>query len=106
MTKIRTLVVDDEPMGRERVLSLLQNEDDVEVIGECSDGAQAIAAIQQHAPDLVFLDVQMPGATGFGVIDAVGPERMPNVIFVTAYDEYALKAFEYHALDYLWRSRL
>jgi len=101
VTKIRTLVVDDEPMGRERVLSLLQQEDDVEVIGECSDGRQAIAAIQQHSPDLVFLDVQMPGSTGFGVIDAVGAERMPEVIFVTAYDEYALKAFEYHALDYL-----
>ena len=101
MTKIRTLVVDDEPMGRERVLSLLQQEEDVEVIGECSDGRQAIAAIQQHAPDLVFLDVQMPGSTGFGVIDAVGAGRMPEVIFVTAYDEYALKAFEYHALDYL-----
>jgi two-component system, LytTR family, response regulator len=101
VTKIRTLVVDDEPMGRERVLSLLQQEDDVEVIGECSDGTQAIAAIQQHSPDLVFLDVQMPGANGFGVIDAVGADRMPNVIFVTAYDEYALKAFEYHALDYL-----
>ena len=101
MTKIRTLVVDDEPMGRERVLSLLQQEDDVEVIGECSDGTQAIAAIQQHSPDLVFLDIQMPGANGFGVIDAVGAHRMPNVIFVTAYDEYALKAFEYHALDYL-----
>ena len=101
MTKIRTLVVDDEPMGRERVLSLLQQEDDVEVIGECSDGTQSIAAIQQHSPDLVFLDIQMPGANGFGVIDAVGAHRMPNVIFVTAYDEYALKAFEYHALDYL-----
>jgi two-component system, LytTR family, response regulator len=101
VTKIRTLVVDDEPMGRERVLSLLQQEEDVEVIGECSDGTQAITAIQQHSPDLVFLDVQMPGANGFGVIDAVGADRMPNVIFVTAYDEYALKAFEYHALDYL-----
>src|SRR4029079_7965014 len=88
-------------MGRERVLSLLQQEEDVEVIGECSDGRQAIAAIQQQSPDLVFLDVQMPGSTGFGVIDAVGAERMPEVIFVTAYDEYALKAFEYHALDYL-----
>ena len=101
MTKIRTLGVDDEPMGRERVLSLLEQEEDVEVIGECSDGTQAIAAIQQHSPDLVFLDVNMPGANGFGVIDAVGADRMPNVIFVTAYDEYALKAFEYHALDSL-----
>jgi two-component system LytT family response regulator len=101
MSKIRALVVDDEPMARERVLSLLQQEEDVEVVGECSDGTQALAAIQHHSPDLVFLDVQMPGLDGFGVIEAVGAERMPTVIFVTAYDEYALKAFEVHALDYL-----
>ena len=101
MTKIRTLVVDDETLARERVLSLLQQESDVEVVGECSDGGQAVSAIQEQSPDLVFLDVQMPGSNGFGVIDAVGADRMPNVIFVTAYDEYALKAFEYHALDYL-----
>ena len=101
MTKIRTLVVDDEPIARERVLSLLQNEPDVEVIGECGDGQQAIASIQQHAPDLVFLDVQMPGCDGFGVIDAVGVDKMPAVIFITAYDEYALRAFEVRALDYL-----
>ena len=101
MNKIRTLVVDDEPMARERVLSLLQQEDDVEVVGECSDGTQALAAIQHQTPDLVFLDVQMPGLDGFGVIQAVGAEKMPTVIFVTAYDEYALRAFEVHALDYL-----
>jgi two-component system, LytTR family, response regulator len=101
VNKIRTLVVDDEPMARERVLSLLQQEDDVEVVGECSDGTQALAAIQHQLPDLVFLDVQMPGLDGFGVIQAVGAEKMPTVIFVTAYDEYALKAFEVHALDYL-----
>lgn len=101
MNKIRTLVVDDEPMARARVLSLLQQEDDVEVVGECSDGVQAMAAIQHQAPDLVFLDVQMPGVDGFGVIDAVGADRMPTVVFVTAYDEYALRAFEVHALDYL-----
>jgi two-component system LytT family response regulator len=99
--KIRTLVVDDEPMARERVLSLLQQEEDVEVVGECSDGAQAVAAIQHQSPDLVFLDVQMPGVDGFGEIEAVGSERMPTVVFVTAYDEYALRAFEVHALDYL-----
>ncbi len=101
MSKMRTLVVDDEPIARERVMSLLQHEEDVEIVGECSDGAQAIAAIQQQTPDLVFLDVQMPGVDGFGVISAIGAERMPIVIFVTAYDEYALKAFEVHALDYL-----
>jgi two-component system LytT family response regulator len=101
VTKIRTLVVDDEPIARERVLSLLQHEQDVEVIGECGDGPQAIASIQHLAPDLVFLDVQMPGCDGFGVINAVGVDKMPAVIFITAYDEYALRAFEVRALDYL-----
>jgi two-component system LytT family response regulator len=101
VTKIRTLVVDDEPLARERVLSLLQQEVDVEIVGECSDGSQAVTAIQAHAPDLVFLDVQMPGCDGFEVIRHIGPERMPTVVFVTAYDEYALQAFEVHALDYL-----
>ena len=101
VNKIRALVVDDEPLARERVLTLLQHEEDVEVVGECGDGAQAVTAIQQHAPDLVFLDVQMPGIDGFEVIEAIGADRMPTVIFVTAYDEYALRAFEVHALDYL-----
>ncbi len=101
MTKIRTLVVDDEPIARERILALLQQENDVEVIGQCADGAQAVSAIQQQSPDLVFLDVQMPGCDGFGVIQNIGADRMPTVVFVTAYDEYALRAFEVHALDYL-----
>ena len=101
MTKIRTLVVDDETLARERVLSLLQQEVDVEVVGECSDGGQAVAAIEEQSPDLVFLDVQMPGCDGFEVLKHISPERMPTVIFVTAYDEYALRAFEVHALDYL-----
>jgi two-component system, LytTR family, response regulator len=101
VTKIRTLVVDDEPMARERILSLLQQEGDVEVIGQCSDGVQAVSVIQQQSPDLVFLDVQMPGCDGFGVIQNIGADRMPTVVFVTAYDEYALRAFEVHALDYL-----
>ena len=101
MTKIRTLVVDDETLARERVLTLLQQEVDVEVVGECSDGGQAVAAIQEQSPDLVFLDVQMPGCDGFEVLKNISPERMPTVIFVTAYDEYALRAFEVHALDYL-----
>lgn len=101
MNKIRALVVDDEPLARDRVLSLLQQEEDIEVVGECGDGLQAVAAINDHSPDLVFLDVQMPGHNGFEVIQAVGAERMPIVIFVTAYDEYALRAFEVHALDYL-----
>ncbi len=101
MNKIRTVVVDDEPMARERLVSLLGQEKDIELIGECADGSQAISAIQQQQPDLVFLDVQMPACDGFRVIEHVGAERMPAVVFVTAYDEYALKAFEVHAIDYL-----
>ena len=101
MTKIRTMVVDDEPMARERLVGLLGQEKDIELIGECADGSQAISAIQSHQPDLVFLDVQMPACDGFGVIQHVGADRMPAVVFVTAYDEYALKAFEVHAIDYL-----
>lgn len=101
MNKIRTLIVDDEAMARDRILGLLSQEQDVEVIGQCSDGQQAISAIQQLSPELVFLDVQMPAVDGFGVIRQVGAERMPMVVFVTAYDEYALQAFEVHALDYL-----
>ena len=93
--------MDDETLARERVLTLLQQEVDVEVVGECSDGGQAVAAIQEQSPDLVFLDVQMPGCDGFEVLKNISPERMPTVIFVTAYDEYALRAFEVHALDYL-----
>ncbi len=101
MTKIRTVVVDDEPVARERIIGLLNQEKDIEVVGEYSDGSQAVSAIQQQHPDLVFLDVQMPACDGFGVIQQLGPERVPAVVFVTAYDEYALKAFEVHAIDYL-----
>jgi two-component system LytT family response regulator len=101
MTKIRTLVVDDEVMARERICGLLAQEPDVEVVGECADGLQAVNAIQRLSPDLVFLDVQMPAVDGFGVIKEVGAERMPMVVFVTAYDQYALQAFEVHAVDYL-----
>ena len=101
MTKIRTLIVDDEPMARERVLSLLQQQPDIEVVGECADGAQALSAIERLEPELVFLDVQIPVMDGFGVLRALAPNRLPLVVFTTAYDEYALKAFEVHALDYL-----
>jgi two-component system LytT family response regulator len=101
VTKIRTMIVDDEPMARERIAGLLSQEQDIEVIGQCADGQQAISAIQQQNPDLVFLDVQMPAVNGFGVIQQVGADRMPPVVFVTAYDEYALRAFEVHAIDYL-----
>ncbi len=101
MTKIRTLIVDDEPMARERVLSLLQQQSDIEIVGECADGAQALSAIQRLEPELVFLDIQIPVMDGFGVIRALAPHRIPMVVFTTAYDEYALRAFEVHALDYL-----
>ena len=101
MTKIRTLIVDDEPMARERVLSLLHQQPDIEVVGECADGAQALSAIERLEPELVFLDVQIPVMDGFGVIRALAPQRLPLVVFTTAYDEYALRAFEVHALDYL-----
>jgi two-component system, LytTR family, response regulator len=101
MRTIKTLVVDDEPLARERVVSLLKDEEGIELLGECRDGLEAIAAIKGLTPDLVFLDVQMPGADGFQVLKAVGAEHMPVVVFVTAYDQHALRAFDVRALDYL-----
>ena len=100
MEKIRTLVVDDEPVARARVMSLLRDENDIEVIGECESGPDAISAIQRSSPDLVFLDIQMPQMDGLALARTLG-ETMPAVVFVTAYDEYALRAFEVHALDYV-----
>lgn len=99
--KIRTLIVDDEPLARERVRSMAASEPDLEVIGEARDGAEAVDAILSQAPDLVFLDVQMPKLDGFEVIKSVGADRMPPVVFVTAFDQHALRAFEVQALDYL-----
>src|SRR6476469_3880309 len=99
--KIRALIVDDEPLARRRIKSLLAHDSSVDVIGECSDGYKAVSSISELTPDLVFLDVQMPAMDGFEVIKTIGPERMPTVIFVTAYDQYALKAFDVNALDYL-----
>jgi two-component system, LytTR family, response regulator len=99
--KIRALIVDDEPWARRRIAKLLGAEQDVEIIGQCSDGAAAIQQVVELRPDLVFLDVQMPEVDGFEVVDAVGANRMPLVIFATAYDKYALRAFDANALDYL-----
>src|SRR5262245_56762525 len=101
MEKIRALIVDDEALARKGIRMRLTQEPDIEVIGECSNGRQAVTVIERETPDLVFLDVQMPKLDGFGVIAAVGAPRMPQVIFITAYDEHALRAFEVHALDYL-----
>lgn len=99
--KIRALIVDDEPLARERIRGLLEGDPDVEIVGECSDGREAVEAIRDAAPDLVFLDVQMAEMDGFGVLEEVGEDRIPAVIFVTAYDQHALRAFEVHALDFL-----
>jgi len=99
--KLRALVVDDEPLARERITSLLARHDDVELVAECANGRKAVSIIRKEKPDLVFLDVQMPEVDGFEVVEAVGPQEMPAVIFVTAYDKYALRAFDVHALDYL-----
>lgn len=99
--KIRALIVDDEPLARRRLRTLLRSEPDIEIAGECGDGRLAVTAILDKKPDLVFLDVQMPELGGFEVLEAVGVERAPAYVFVTAYDEHALRAFDVHALDYL-----
>lgn len=99
--RLRVLIADDEPLARERLRQLLSAEPDTEIIGECADGRETVAAIRTASPDLVFLDVQMPELDGFGVLRALGEERLPAVIFVTAYDRYAVRAFETCAVDYL-----
>jgi len=102
VTKVlRVLVVDDEPLGRRRLLDLLEGEPDVQVVGTADDGAQAVEAIRTLHPDLVFLDVQMPRMSGLDVVAAVGADAMPATVFVTAHDEYAIRAFDAEAVDYL-----
>ena len=98
---ITVVVADDEALARRRIVRMLRAERNVEVVAQCADGRQAVAAVREHEPDLLFLDVQMPELDGFAVLAELPPERVPAVIFVTAYDEYALRAFEVHALDYL-----
>jgi len=98
---MRVLIVDDEALARRRMRSLLAGAPEVVVVGECETGAQAVTAIRDLQPDLVFLDVQMPELDGFDVIASVGPDKMPPVIFVTAFDDYAVNAFEVGAIDYL-----
>ncbi|HEV3470417.1 MAG TPA: LytTR family DNA-binding domain-containing protein [Pyrinomonadaceae bacterium] len=99
--KIRALVVDDEPLARKNLRVLLEADPEVELVGEAGGGAEAVRLIRERAPDLVFLDIQMPELNGFDVIERVGAERMPVIVFVTAFDRFALRAFEVHALDYL-----
>lgn len=99
--KIRALIVDDELLARERILLMLEGESDIEVIGQCANGSEAVQAIRAHRPDLLFLDVQMPEMDGFAVLQAVDRAALPAIIFVTAFDQYAVRAFDFHALDYL-----
>lgn len=99
--KINTLIVDDEPLARDRVKRFLRDEHDINIIGECGNGREAVTAIKEKRPDLVFLDIQMPEKNGFEVMKSLDAKSMPSVIFVTAYDQYALQAFDVHALDYL-----
>jgi len=98
---IRVVVVDDEPLARRGVLRELARHPNVEVVAECGDGCAAVEAIEREHPDLVFLDVEMPGIDGLEVVDAVGPDTMPVTVFVTAYDHYAVDAFRAHAVDYV-----
>jgi two-component system LytT family response regulator len=99
--KLKVLIVDDEPLGRERVRTILSADPRVTVVGESGTGADAVADIGKVRPDLVLLDIQMPGMSGFDVVAAVGAEHMPAVIFVTAFDEYAIRAFDVNAIDYV-----
>ena len=98
---IAVLIVDDEPAARRGLAKLLQSCPEAVIVGECGNGLEAVDAVGRLKPDLVFLDIQMPDLDGFGVVKRIGPDRMPPVIFVTAYDSYALQAFDIHALDYL-----
>ncbi|HEY3384543.1 MAG TPA: LytTR family DNA-binding domain-containing protein [Vicinamibacterales bacterium] len=101
MGKIRTIVVDDEKPARVRLIELLNREADFDVLGTATDGREAVDLIRDIKPDLVFLDVQMPTLDGFGVLQELAPDELPVVIFVTAYDKYAIQAFDAHAIDYL-----
>ena len=99
--KIRTLIVDDEPLARRNLRVLLERDAQIEILEECRNGREAVKAIKNLSPDLIFLDIQMPEMDGFDVLAHVGPEQIQAIIFVTAFDQYALKAFDVHALDYL-----
>jgi two-component system LytT family response regulator len=101
MREIRAVIADDEPLARRGIRQLLEPHRDIAVVAECRDGVETLQALETLGPDLVFLDVQMPELDGLGVVQAHGVERMPMVVFVTAHDEFAVKAFEAHALDYL-----
>jgi two-component system LytT family response regulator len=98
---MKAIIVDDEVLGRENVHALLTSEADIQIVAECKNGREAVEAIRKHHPDIVFLDIQMPRMDGFGVIAELAPGPIPQIIFVTAHDQYAIQAFEVSALDYL-----
>ena len=98
---MKAVIADDEPLARERIRTLLASERDIEIVAEAANGLEAVQLVREHRPDLLFLDVQMPGMDGFGALEQLAGEGIPSVVFVTAYDEYALQAFEVNALDYL-----
>jgi two-component system, LytTR family, response regulator len=98
---IRALIADDEPLARKFIRQMLRDDHDVEIVGECGNGKETVAMIRKQHPDVVFLDVQMPEMDGFAVLESIGTERLPEIIFATAYEKYAIRAFELHALDYL-----
>src|SRR5882672_3001272 len=98
---IRALIVDDESLARRFIRRMLQDDDEVEIVGECGNGKDAVAMIRKRDPDLIFLDIQMPEMDGFSVLEALGVEQLPEIVFTTAYEQYAIRAFELHALDYL-----
>ena len=100
-TSIRALVIDDEPLARDMIREMLEGDAEVEIIGECANGREAVEAIRALSPDLIFLDIQMPELGGFEVLESLKSENVPYIIFATAYDQYAVRAFEVHALDYL-----
>lgn len=99
--RIRVLVVDDEPLARDMIREMLEDDSDVQIAAECANGREAVEAIKSSQPDLVFLDIQMPELGGFEVLESLDPNTAPYIIFVTAYDQYAVRAFEVHAFDYL-----
>ena len=98
---IKTLIVDDEILARRRIRRLLESEDDIQIVGECANGTEAVQALNKQPIDIIFLDVQMPELSGFEVLEEISSDKWPIIIFVTAYDKYALKAFDVHAIDYL-----
>jgi two-component system LytT family response regulator len=103
MKRIRTLIVDDERLARQKVRTLLEDDEEIEVVGECANGTEAVAAVRKLKPDLLLLDIEMPGHNGFEVLQRLRSERLPMVVFITAHDEYAVRAFEVEAIDYVMK---